>query len=303
MGITVTGVKVAESPEWLQNRLRSIGLNPHNNIVDITNFILHEVGQPLHAFDAGKIKGGKVIVRTRPEGTPFVTLDGVERKLSDKDLMICDTEKPMCIAGVFGGLDSGVTETTTDVFIESAYFNPVWIRKSAKRHGLSTDASFRFERGIDPEIAPYETGSPADGGIGGGKVSFPVTDLYPVPVRPFRFDISLSRVKLLMGKDVPDETIRRIILALDIKIEKEDGDTLGVAVPPYRVDVQREADLVEDILRIYGYNNIEIPQQVHYLLTTPNPDRDKVTNVVADLLTANGFNEDHEQFAHQSGLL
>ena len=294
MGITVTGVKVAESPEWLQNRLRSIGLNPHNNIVDITNFILHEVGQPLHAFDAGKIKGGKVIVRTCPEGTPFVTLDGVERKLSDKDLMICDTEKPMCIAGVFGGLDSGVTETTTDVFIESAYFNPVWIRKSAKRHGLSTDASFRFERGIDPEIAPYALKRAAllMVELAGGKVSSPVTDLYPVPVRPFRFDISLSRVKRLMGKDVPDETIRRIILALDIKIEKEDGDTLGVAVPPYRVDVQREADLVEDILRIYGYNNIEIPQQVHSTLSyAPNPDRDKVTNVVADLLTANGFNE------------
>lgn len=170
-----------------------------------------------------------MIVRTCPEGTPFVTLDGVERKLSDKDLMICDTEKPMCIAGVFGGLDSGVTETTTDVFIESAYFNPVWIRKSAKRHGLSTDASFRFERGIDPEIAPYALKRAAllMVELAGGKVSSPVTDLYPVPVRPFRFDISLSRVKRLWAKDVPDETIRRIILALDIKIEKEDGDTLA----------------------------------------------------------------------------
>ena len=290
----VRNVKVGPSPDWMVKRLNALGVRPHNNIVDITNFILHEVGQPLHAFDAGKIKGGKVIVRTCPEGTPFVTLDGVERKLSDKDLMICDTEKPMCIAGVFGGLDSGVTETTTDVFIESAYFNPVWIRKSAKRHGLSTDASFRFERGIDPEIAPYALKRAAllMVELAGGKVSSPVTDLYPVPVRPFRFDISLSRVKRLMGKDVPDETIRRIILALDIKIEKEDGDTLGVAVPPYRVDVQREADLVEDILRIYGYNNIEIPQQVHSTLSyAPNPDRDKVTNVVADLLTANGFNE------------
>ena len=290
----VRNVKVGPSPDWMVKRLNALGVRPHNNIVDITNFILHEVGQPLHAFDAGKIKGGKVIVRTCPEGTPFVTLDGVERKLSDKDLMICDTEKPMCIAGVFGGLDSGVTETTTDVFIESAYFNPVWIRKSAKRHGLSTDASFRFERGIDPEIAPYALKRAAllMVELAGGKVSSPVTDLYPVPVRPFRFDISLSRVKRLMGKDVPDETIRRIILALDIKIEKEDGDTLGVAVPPYRVDVQREADLVEDILRIYGYNNIEIPQQVHSTLSyAPNPDRDKVTNVVADLLTANDFNE------------
>lgn len=294
MGLTITGVKVAESPDWLKTRLRSIGLNPHNNVVDITNFILHEIGQPLHAFDANKIKGRKIVVRTCPEGTPFVTLDGVERKLSERDLMICDEEKPMCLAGVFGGLDSGVTEETTEVFLESAYFNPVWIRKSAKRHGLSTDASFRYERGIDPNIAPYALKRAAllVTELAGGQISSPVTDIYPEPIQPFHFEISLDRVKRLIGKDIPDETIRKIIAALDVKIEQEEGETLHVAVPAYRVDVQREADLVEDILRIYGYNNVEIPQAVHSTLSyAPHPDREKVTNLVADLLTANGFNE------------
>lgn len=294
MGLTITGVKVAESPDWLKTRLRSIGLNPHNNVVDITNFILHEIGQPLHAFDANKIKGRKIVVRTCPEGTPFVTLDGVERKLSDRDLMICDEEKPMCLAGVFGGLDSGVTAETTEVFLESAYFNPVWIRKSAKRHGLSTDASFRYERGIDPNIAPYALKRAAllVTELAGGQISSPVTDIYPEPIQPFHFEISLDRVKRLIGKDIPDETIRKIIAALEVKIEKEEGDTLHVVVPAYRVDVQREADLVEDILRIYGYNNVEIPQSVHSTLSyAPHPDREKVTNIIANLLTANGFNE------------
>ena len=294
MGLTITGVKVAESPDWLKTRLRSIGLNPHNNVVDITNFILHEIGQPLHAFDANKIKGRKIVVRTCPEGTPFVTLDGVERKLSERDLMICDEEKPMCLAGVFGGFDSGVTEETTEVFLESAYFNPVWIRKSAKRHGLSTDASFRYERGIDPNIAPYALKRAAllVTELAGGQISSPVTDIYPEPIQPFHFEISLDRVKRLIGKNIPDETIRKIIAALDVKIEQEEGETLHVAVPAYRVDVQREADLVEDILRIYGYNNVEIPQAVHSTLSyAPHPDREKVTNLVADLLTANGFNE------------
>lgn len=294
MGLTITGVKVAESPDWLKTRLRSIGLNPHNNVVDITNFILHEIGQPLHAFDANKIKGRKIVVRTCPEGTPFVTLDGVERKLSERDLMICDEEKPMCLAGVFGGLNSGVTEETTEVFLESAYFNPVWIRKSAKRHGLSTDASFRYERGIDPNIAPYALKRAAllVKELAGGQISSPVTDIYPEPIQPFHFEISLDRVKRLIGKDIPDETIRKIIAALDVKIEQEESETLHVAVPAYRVDVQREADLVEDILRIYGYNNVEIPQAVHSTLSyAPHPDREKVTNLIADLLTANGFNE------------
>ena len=208
--------------------------------------------------------------------------------------MICDEEKPMCLAGVFGGLDSGVTEETTEVFLESAYFNPVWIRKSAKRHGLSTDASFRYERGIDPNISPYALKRAAllVTELAGGQISSPVTDIYPEPIQPFHFEISLDRVKRLIGKDIPDETIRKIIAALDVKIEQEEGETLHVAVPAYRVDVQREADLVEDILRIYGYNNVEIPQAVHSTLSyAPHPDREKVTNLIANLLTANGFNE------------
>lgn len=294
MGVTITGVKVAPSPEWLQRRLRAIGMNPKNNVVDITNFVLHETGQPLHAFDAAKIEGGRIVVRTCPEGTPFTTLDGIERKLSADDLMICNAREPMCIAGVFGGLDSGVTETTTDIFIESAYFNPVWVRKTAKRHGLSTDSSFRFERGIDPDMTPYALMRAAllVKELAGGEISSPVTDLYPVRIEPFRFDVSLDRVRRLIGKEIPDETIRRIVVALDVRIESERDGILSVAVPPYRVDVRREADLVEDILRIYGYNNVEIPQRVHSTLSyAPHPDRDRLVNLLSDMLTANGFNE------------
>lgn len=294
MGVTITGVKVGPSPEWLQNRLRAIGLNPHNNVVDITNFVLHEVGQPLHAFDAAKIKGGRIVVRTCPEGTPFVTLDGVERKLTSEDLMICNAEAPMCLAGIFGGLDSGVTESTTEVFLESAYFNPCWIRKSARRHGLNTDASFRYERGIDPNITPYALKRAAllICELAGGKISSPVTDLYPEPIGPFRFELSYDRVNRLIGKEIPAETVRKIIESLDVVIEKEKSGVLEVAVPPYRVDVQREADLIEDILRIYGYNNIEIPLHVNSTLAyAPKPDRDKLVNLVSDMLTANGFNE------------
>ena len=294
MGVTITGVKVAPSPEWLQRRLRAIGMNPKNNVVDITNFVLHETGQPLHAFDAAKIEGGRIVVRTCPEGTLFTTLDGIERKLSADDLMICNAREPMCIAGVFGGLDSGVTETTTDIFIESAYFNPVWVRKTAKRHGLSTDSSFRFERGIDPDMTPYALMRAAllVKELAGGEISSPVTDLYPVRIEPFRFDVSLDRVRRLIGKEIPDETIRRIVVALDVRIESERDGILSVAVPPYRVDVRREADLVEDILRIYGYNNVEIPQRVHSTLSyAPHPDRDRLVNLLSDMLTANGFNE------------
>ena len=293
-GVVISGVRIGPSPDWMQNCLRAIGLNPKNNVVDITNFVLHELGQPLHSFDADRIAGGRVVVKTCAEGTKFVTLDGVERTLSERDLMICDAEKPMCIAGVMGGRDSGVSDATVNVFLESAYFNPVWIRKSAKRHGLSTDASFRYERGIDPNIAPYALKRAAllVTELAGGQISSPVTDIYPEPIQPFHFEISLDRVKRLIGKDIPDETIRKIIAALDVKIEQEEGETLHVAVPAYRVDVQREADLVEDILRIYGYNNVEIPQAVHSTLSyAPHPDREKVTNLIADLLTANGFNE------------
>lgn len=293
-GVTVTGLKVAPSPEWMQNYLRAIGLNPHNNLVDITNFILHEQGQPLHAFDADKIIGDEVVVRTCPEGTKFITLDGVERTLSADDLMICNAEKPMCIAGVFGGLESGVSETTTSVFLESAYFHPVWIRKTARRHGLNTDASFRFERGIDPDNTIYALKRAAllFQELAGGKISSEITDIYPHPIEPFRFEFSFDRLNRLVGKEIPQETVRQIIAALGVDILAENEGTLSVSVPPFRVDVQREADLVEEILRIYGYNNVEIPDAVRSTLSyAPKPDRERLTNLAADFLSANGFTE------------
>ena len=294
VGVTVTGCKIGPSPDWMQNCLRAAGINPKNNLVDITNFVLFELGQPLHAFDAAKIEGREVVVRTCAEGTPFVTLDGVERKLTDKDLMICSAERPMCIAGVFGGLDSGVSDTTTDVFIESAYFNPVWVRKTAKRFGLNTDASFRFERGIDPNMQVYAAKRAAllMKELAGGTISSDITDVYPTPIEDFVFDLSLARVNALIGKEIPEETVRTIIAALEVKVLAEKDGVLTVAVPPYRVDVQREADLIEDILRIYGYNNVEIPRQVRSTLSyAPKPDRNRLMNLAADFLTANGFTE------------
>ena len=293
-GVTITGAKIAPSPEWMQNYLRAIGLNPHNNLVDITNFILHEMGQPLHAFDADKIAGGKIVVRTCPEGTPFKTLDGVERKLSAEDLMICDAEKPMCIAGVFGGEFSGVSDTTTNLFIESAYFNPVRIRKTAKRHGLNTDASFRFERGIDPNITVYALKRAAMlfKELAGGEISSDIIDIQSVEFEPFRFELSLDRTRKLIGKDIDDTTIKSIITALDVAIEAENDGVLSVAVPQYRVDVRREADLIEDILRIYGYNNIEIPEHVNSTLAyAPKPNRTSLINKAADFMAANGYSE------------
>lgn len=293
-GVTVTGCKVAPSPEWLQDSLRAVGINPKNNLVDITNYILFELGQPLHAFDADKIEGGKIVVRTCEEGTPFVTLDGVERKLSAQDLMICNANNPMCIAGVFGGLESGVSDTTTNIFIESAYFNPVWVRKTAKRHGLNTDSSFRFERGIDPDRTVYALKRAAlmFRDLAGGKISSEIIDIYPAPIAPFRFDVSLKRVNALIGKEIPEQTVRSIIAALEVEIEAEKDGVLSVVVPAYRVDVQREADLIEDILRIYGYNNVEIPQHVNSTLSyAPKPDKNKIVNMVSDLLTDNGFVE------------
>ena len=294
VGVTVTGCTIAPSPEWMQNCLRAAGINPKNNLVDITNFVLFELGQPLHAFDADKIEGREVVVRTCPEGTSFVTLDGVERKLTDKDLMICSAERPMCIAGVFGGLDSGISDTTTDVFIESAYFNPVWVRKTAKRFGLNTDASFRFERGIDPNMQVYAAKRAAllMKELAGGTIASDITDVYPTPIADFVFDLSLARVNALIGKQIPETVVRTIIAALEVKILAERDGVLTVAVPPYRVDVQREADLIEDILRIYGYNNVEIPMQVRSTLSyAPKPDRNKLMNLAADFLTANGFTE------------
>ena len=294
VGVTVSGCKIGPSPEWMQNCLRAAGINPKNNLVDITNFVLFELGQPLHAFDAAKIEGREVVVRTCAEGTPFVTLDGVERKLTDKDLMICSAERPMCIAGVFGGLDSGISETTTDVFIESAYFNPVWVRKTAKRFGLNTDSSFRFERGIDPNLQVYAAKRAAllMKELAGGTISSEITDICPVPAADFVFDISFARINALIGKEIPQETVRTILAALDVKILSEQEGRLTVAVPPYRVDVQREADLIEDILRIYGYNNIEIPARVRSTLSyAPKPDRNRLVNLAADFLTDNGFTE------------
>ncbi len=294
VGVTVSGCKIGPSPEWMQNCLRAAGINPKNNLVDITNFVLFELGQPLHAFDAAKIEGREVVVRTCAEGTPFVTLDGVERKLTDKDLIICSAERPMCIAGVFGGLDSGISETTTDVFIESAYFNPVWVRKTAKRFGLNTDSSFRFERGIDPNLQVYAAKRAAllMKELAGGSISSEITDICPVPAADFVFDISFARINALIGKEIPQETVRTILAALDVKILSEQEGRLTVAVPPYRVDVQREADLIEDILRIYGYNNVEVPSRVRSTLSyAPKPDRSKLMNLAADFLTDNGFTE------------
>lgn len=293
-GVTMTGIKIAPSPEWLQAKLCSIGLNPHNNVVDITNFVLHETGHPLHAFDADKVDGGTIVVKTCPGGTPFVTLDGVERKLSADDLMICSAAKPKCIAGVFGGLESGVSETTTSIFIESAYFNPAFVRRTARRHGLSTDSSFRFERGADPNMAIYALKRAAllIKEIAGGKISSPITDIYPERIEPFRFELSFDRLNRLIGKEIPQETVRTIISALDIAIETEADGVLGVAVPPFRVDVRREVDLAEEILRIYGYNNIDMPQHLHSALSyAPQPDVRRLTNMVSDMLTFSGFNE------------
>jgi len=293
-GVTVTGCKIGPSPEWMQNELRAAGIHPKNNLVDITNYVLFELGQPLHAFDASKIEGRRIVVRTCPEGTPFVTLDGVERKLSEHDLMICSAEGPMCIAGVLGGLDSGIGDTTTDVFLESAYFNPVWVRKTAKRHGLNTDASFRFERGIDPRMQIYALKRAAllMKELAGGRISSEIAAVSAGDAPDFVFDFSLARAKALIGKEIPDQTIRTILDALEVKIIDEHNDLLTVAVPPYRVDVQREADLVEEVLRIYGYNNVEIPTHVNSTLSyAPRPDRNKLMNRAADFLTANGFTE------------
>ncbi len=292
--ISVKGCKIAPSPEWMQSRLRAAGVNPKNNLVDITNYILMELGQPLHAFDADKVEGGKIVVRTCEEGTSFVTLDGVERKLSAQDLMICSAERPMCIAGVFGGLDSGVSDTTENIIIESAYFNPVSIRKSAKRHGLNTDASFRYERGIDPNMQLYALKRAAllYKELSGGEIACEVIDICSALAEDFRFDISLDRTRSLIGKEISDEELRGIIEALDVKIEREEGAVLSVAVPPYRVDVQREADLIEDILRIYGYNNIEVPTSVRSTLSyAPRPDKNRMMNIAAEYMSANGYTE------------
>jgi len=293
-GITLSNVTVKESPEWLKNKLKLIGLKPINNIVDITNFVLFETGQPLHAFDAAEIEGGKVVVRTPDNVSKFVTLDGIERSLHQDDLMICNVSSPMCIAGVFGGLHSGVKETTTSIFLESAWFDSVYIRKTARRHTLSTDASFRFERGTDPNGTIYALKRAAllIKEVAGGEISSGIVDIYPNPVEDFKVEVTYSGIKRLIGVDLGKEKIKNILAALEIKIEAENEAGLSLRVPPYRVDVKREVDVIEEILRIYGYNNIELPRQVNSSIqysVKPNPTR--MRNLIAEMLTAQGFNE------------
>ena len=294
-GITIKNVTVKESPEWLQNRLKVIGLRPINNVVDITNYILHGVGQPLHSFDADKIKGNKVVVRSATEGAKFVTLDGVERTLTDRDLMICNVEEPMCIAGVFGGLDSGVTEQTKNVFLESATFHPTWIRKTARRFGLNTDASFRFERGIDPNATLYclKLAALMVKELAGGTISSDIKDVCAAPVQDFRVELSYEKVHSLIGKVIPVETIKSIVTSLEMKIVGETAEGLTLDVPPYRVDVQRDCDVIEDILRIYGYNNVEIPTALKSSLTTKGEwdKSNRLQNLIAEQLVGCGFNE------------
>ena len=293
--VSVTDCEVKESPEWLKNKLSTIGLRPINNIVDITNYVMMALGQPLHTFDADMVKGHKIVVKTMPEGTPFVTLDGEEHKLSDRDLAICNTEDPMCIAGVFGGKGSGTYETTRNVVLESAYFHPTWIRKSARRHGLSTDASFRFERGIDPNgvIDALKYAAQLCKELAGGKVSMEIKDVYPEKMENAVVDLEYSYVHSLVGKDIPVETIKSICESLEMKVLSETAEGLKLEIPAYRVDVTRPCDVVEDILRIYGYNNVEIPTQLKSSLVIKGEEdqKHKLANLVSEQLVGAGFNE------------
>jgi phenylalanyl-tRNA synthetase beta chain len=293
-GITISGITVGESPEWLKNKLKAIGLNPINNVVDITNFVQHEAGQPLHAFDADKIEGKKVIIRNLPDKSKFITLDETERSLSPRDLMICNASEGMCIAGVFGGIKSGVTGSTKNIFLESAYFNPVSIRKTSKRHDLKTDASFRFERGADPEITTWalKRAIMLIREVAGGKISSDIIDIYPKKISRTKVEVSFRNIDRLIGKQINRQVIKNILELLDIKILNEKGDKMILEIPLYRVDVQREADVIEEILRIYGYNNVEINDHVNStLLYSEKPDREKIVNIISDMLTANGFAE------------
>jgi phenylalanyl-tRNA synthetase beta chain len=293
-GVTLSNLIVQPSPDWLKNRLLAIGITPKNNVVDATNYVLHELGQPLHAFDANKIKGGKIVVKTMPKGTKFTTLDGVERELHEEDLMICDAEKPMCIAGIFGGLHSGVTEYTTSIFLESAYFNPVSIRKTAKRHGLNTDASFRFERGIDIENVEYSLKRAAllIKEIAGGEISSEVVDLYPNKAKDFEVFLAFDKIQRLVGQEIPRDTIKSILTSLEIKVKNVTEAGLGLVVPSYRVDVTRPVDVIEEILRVYGYNNIAFGDKLSASVSTMGPYEDhNIQNVIGNLLAAKGFFE------------
>ena len=293
--VSITDCEVKESPDWLKNKLTTIGLRPINNIVDITNYIMMAYGQPLHCFDADMVKGHKIVVKTMPDGTPFQTLDGVEHKLSDRDLAICNAEDPMCIAGVFGGKGSGTYETTKNVVLESAYFHPTWIRKSARRHGLSTDASFRFERGIDPNGTIYALQQAAIlcQELAGGKVSMDIVDVYPEPIKNAVVELSFEYVNNLVGKFLSPGVIKYLCRALDMEVKFENVQGLTLEIPAYRVDVTRPCDVVEDILRIYGYNNVEIPTQLKSSLVIKGDEdrKHKLANLVSEQLVGEGFNE------------
>ncbi|MCL5244729.1 phenylalanine--tRNA ligase subunit beta [Cellulophaga sp. 20_2_10] len=293
-GVTISNLEVKDSPDWLKNRLRSIGLTPKNNVVDATNYVLHELGQPLHAFDANKIKGHKIEVKTVPAGTKFTTLDDVERELHEEDLMICDEEKPLCIAGIFGGKDSGVTENTTAIFLESAYFNPVSVRKTAKRHGLNTDASFRFERGIDIQNVEYALRRAASliKEIAGGDITSDIVDLYSKKVEDHEVFLTYEKINKLIGQEISRETIKSILTSLDIKVKNVSESGMGLAIPFYRVDVQRQVDVIEEILRVYGYNNINFTTKLNASIATTSRFEDhKLQNVIGNQLASQGFYE------------
>lgn len=293
-GVTISGVEVKDSPTWLQNRLKAIGLAPINNIVDITNYVLHGLGQPLHAFDADKIAEKKLIVRTAKKNEKFTTLDGIERTLNEEDLMICDTKKPICIAGVFGGLDSGITATTTNIFLESAYFDPVSIRKTAKRHGLSTDASFRFERGIDPNITKYALKHAAIliTEIAGGEISSDLWDEYPTKIEDVQVLLSFDNIANIIGQEIPRETVKQILTSLEIKVNSVTETGLGLTIPTYRNDVQREIDVIEEILRVYGYNNIAISNKLNASISnSTKKEQHIIENNLANHLVSLGFFE------------
>lgn len=293
-GVTITDIEVKDSPQWLKNRLQSIGINPKNNIVDITNFVLHELGQPLHAFDTNSIKNDKIIVQTLPAGTKFTTLDEVERSLHEEDIIICDGESnPLCIGGVFGGLHSGVTEKTSSIFLESAYFDPIAIRKTAKRHGLNTDASFRFERGIDINFVEYALKRAAllIQETAGGTISSDIQEFYPEKLKDFEVVVNYNSIFRLIGEEIPKDTIKNILASLDIKINSETDQILGLTIPTYRVDVQREADIIEEILRVYGYNNVSYSQKLNTSISFSEFDKEKYENSLANQLVSQGFYE------------
>ena len=293
--VSITNCEVKESPEWLQNKLKIVGVRPINNIVDITNYIMMAYGQPMHCFDADMVAGHKIVVTTQPEGTKFITLDGEEHSLSERDLSICNANEAMCIAGIFGGKGSGTYENTRNIVLESAYFHPTWIRKSARRHGLSTDASYRFERGIDPNGQVYALKQAAIlcKELSGGQVSMQIKDVYPEPIEGSKVVLTYDYVNSLIGKEIGKDTIKSIVTSLDMKIEAENENQIEILVPAYRVDVKRPCDVVEDILRIYGYNNVEIPLQLKGTLTIPtDEDRNrKYINLISEQLVGGGFNE------------